>query len=136
MSGSDEQTAAGLTRRALLGGGALAGAALALGAMGDPNAAAEAPAPAAPAEPPAAFELEETPIAELAAGMAQGKWTSRALVERYMARIAAVNERGPALRCVLEMNPDALADADALDAERRAKGPRGPLHGIPILLKD
>ncbi len=133
MSGNGEQTAAGLTRRALLGSGALAGAALALQPAGLAGAPAETPAPA---EAPAAFELEETTLAELAAGLAAGKWTARGLVERYLARIAAVNERGPMLHCVLEVNPDALADADALDAERRTKGPRGPLHGIPVLLKD
>ena len=136
MSEEGERTAAGLTRRTLLGGGALAGAALALRPPGVAEALAEAPAPAAPAAAPGAFELAETTLAELAQGMAAGRWTARGLVERYLARIAAVNERGPVLRCVLEVNPDALADADALDAERRAKGPRGPLHGIPILLKD
>jgi amidase len=139
MSGDEERNPAVLTRRALLGSGALAGAALALGggALASAGAAsaetgAAAPEPAAPP----AFELEEVAIAELAAGMSAGKWTARSLVESYLARIAAVNERGPVLRCVLEVSPDVLAEAEALDAERRAKGPRGPLHGIPILLKD
>jgi len=68
--------------------------------------------------------------------MQSGRETSRSLVEKYLARIEAVDRGGPALRSVLETNPDALAMADQLDAERKARGPRGPLHGIPILLKD
>src|SRR5262249_13191501 len=58
------------------------------------------------------------------------------LVEQYIARIEAIDRNGPALRSVLEVNPDALAIADRLDAERRGGRTRGPLHGIPILLKD
>jgi amidase len=72
-------------------------------------------------------------VAELQAGMAAGRFTARQLAEVYLARIAAVD---PQLRSVLEVNPDALAIADALDAERREKGARGALHGIPVLLKD
>ncbi len=84
----------------------------------------------------AAFELEEATIADLQRRMETGQDSSRSLVEKYLARIDALDRRGPALRQVLETNPDALAIADALDAERRSKGPRGPLHGIPVLLKD
>ena len=86
--------------------------------------------------PAPALDLEEATIAGLQTGMARGQYTARALVETYLARIDAVNTRGPMLRAVIETNPDALAIADALDAERKAKGPRGPLHGIPVLLKD
>jgi amidase len=68
--------------------------------------------------------------------MRAGKYTARTLCEQYLARIDALDRRGPAIRAVLETNPDALAIATALDAERRAKGPRGPLHGIPVLIKD
>ncbi len=68
--------------------------------------------------------------------MRAGKYTSRSLCEQYLARIDALDARGPAIRAVLETNPDALSIAAALDAERRAKGPRGPLHGIPVLIKD
>ncbi|HEV3076583.1 MAG TPA: amidase family protein [Thermoanaerobaculia bacterium] len=75
-------------------------------------------------------------MAELQASLVAGRRTSRGLVEAYLARIAALDRRGPELRALLEINPEALAIADALDAERRAKGARGPLHGIPILLKD
>ncbi|PYQ77929.1 MAG: amidase, partial [Acidobacteria bacterium] len=68
--------------------------------------------------------------------MESGQDTARSLVQKYLARIDAVDRRGPALGSVIETNPDALAIADRLDAERKAKGPRGPLHGIPILVKD
>ncbi len=81
-------------------------------------------------------ELEEKTLEEMRDAMASGMLTSRKLVEMYQARIQAVDQDGPTLRSVLETNPDALAIADALDEERRTRGPRGPLHGIPILLKD
>jgi amidase len=81
-------------------------------------------------------ELEEKSISELQAALAAGELTSRGLVEMYQARIQALDQDGPALRSVLELNPESLAIADALDEERRIKGPRGPLHGIPLLLKD
>jgi len=82
------------------------------------------------------FELEETTIAQLQNEMLTGKLTARTLAEKYLARIEAVDKRGPAVNAVIELNPDALGIAAALDEERRTKGPRGPLHGIPILLKD
>ena len=84
----------------------------------------------------APFELEEATIAGLQAGLESGKYTARSLVTAYLQRIEELDRKGPALRAVLEANPDALAQAAALDAERKAKGPRGPLHGIPVLVKD
>jgi amidase len=83
-----------------------------------------------------AFNLEEATIVDLQQRMQSGTETSRSIVEKYLARIEAIDRGGPALRSVLETNPEALAIADRLDAERKARGPRGPLHGIPILLKD
>jgi amidase len=83
-----------------------------------------------------AFELEELTIAQLQEGMRSGRWTARSLTEAYLQRIDAMDQRGPALRHVLETNPDALAIADRLDQERKAGRVRGPLHGIPILIKD
>ena len=68
--------------------------------------------------------------------MQSGSLTARTLVESYLARIEAIDRNGPRLNSVIELNPDALEIADALDQERRQKGPRGPMHGIPILLKD
>ena len=84
----------------------------------------------------AAFDLGDASIADLQRRMASGQDTARSLVEKYLARIEAIDRQGPALHSVLETNPDALAIADRLDAERKSKGPRGPLHGIPILIKD
>jgi amidase len=80
--------------------------------------------------------MEELTITELQARMAAGQLTARQLTEAYLARIAAIDRAGPRLNSVIETNPDALEIADALDSERAANGPRGPLHGIPILLKD
>ncbi len=83
-----------------------------------------------------AFDLEEASIAELQAGLKSGKYTSQQLVEKYIERIHALDSRGPTLCHVLEINPDALKIAKQLDLERKSRGIRGPLHGIPILVKD
>jgi amidase len=85
---------------------------------------------------PAPFELDELTITELQQGMQSGKYSSRELVEKYSDRISDIDKKGPALASVIEMNPDAEQIAAALDRERKEKGPRGPLHGIPILIKD
>lgn len=82
------------------------------------------------------FELEEMGIAELQKGMQSGKLSSRSLAEAYLARVDTLDRRGPALNSVIETNPDALDIASTLDKERKAKGPRGPLHGIPLFIKD
>lgn len=82
------------------------------------------------------FELEEATIAGLQVGMASGKYTSVSLTEAYLARIEAVDRRGPAVNSVIELNPDARDIARELDERRREKGPLGPLHGIPVLIKD
>jgi amidase len=82
------------------------------------------------------FELDEITIQELQDGMKSGKFTARSLVEKYMSRIDEIDKRGPAVNAIIELNPDALSIADGLDQERKAKGPRGPLHGIPALIKD
>jgi len=82
------------------------------------------------------FELEEATIADLQAGMSSGRMTSRSITQQYMARIEELDRKGPTLRHVLEINPDALSIADSLDRERKSGRVRGPLHGIPILLKD
>ena len=82
------------------------------------------------------FELDEITIPELQDGMKSGKFTARSLVEKYRARIDEIDKRGPAVNAIIELNPDASSIADALDQERKAKGPRGPLHGMPVLIKD
>ncbi|HST90291.1 MAG TPA: amidase family protein, partial [Ktedonobacterales bacterium] len=84
----------------------------------------------------AEMSIEAATIAQLQAAMAGGTLTARRLVEFYLERIAALDVNGPALHAVIETNPDALDLADQLDQERQTSGPRGPLHGIPILLKD
>ncbi|KAI0672174.1 amidase signature enzyme [Trametes maxima] len=81
-------------------------------------------------------DLYEASIAELQNGLEKGHFTSVDLVKAYFARIKEVNLQGPTLRAVIETNPSALKQAAELDLERRLVGPRGPLHGIPILLKD
>ncbi len=75
-------------------------------------------------------------IADLAAGLHSGRWTSQQLVEIYLQRIDAIDRRGPQLRSVISVNPDALKQAADLDRELRLRGPRSALHGIPILVKD
>ena len=80
--------------------------------------------------------MDEVTIAELQSGMAAGRFGARDLVEHYLQRIAQVDHAGPALRSVLETNPDALGIAAALDEDRRGGRLRGPLHGIPVLIKD
>jgi len=82
------------------------------------------------------FELEETTIADLQTAMAAGRMTARSITQQYLDRIADLDRKGPTLRHVIEVNPDALAIADSLDRERKSGRVRSPLHGIPILLKD
>jgi len=88
-------------------------------------------------QPPARpFALEEVGVAELQRRMTAGSTTSRALVDQYLARIAAVDRVGPALHSLIELNPDARTIAERMDAERKAGRVRGPLHGIPVVIKD
>ncbi len=82
------------------------------------------------------FDLEEATVAGLQAKIKSGECSARSLVETYLARIREIDKDGPKINAVIELNPDALAIAEALDRERRDKGLRGPLHGIPVLIKD
>src|SRR2546425_7499139 len=91
---------------------------------------------AAPVIPQQAFALEETTIAQLQDGMKAGRLPARGVAQAYLDRIAALDRQGPTLRAVLETNPDALATADAVDGERRRGKVRGPLHGVPVIVKD
>ena len=97
---------------------------------------AAAPAKKKKPPPPVQDLVVEASIADLQKAMQSGKLTSKALTQRYLERIKAIDKAGPRLNSVIEVNPDALKDAEAMDAERRKQGPRGPLHGIPVLLKD
>jgi len=98
--------------------------------------AARETAPAISAPEVKAFELDEITIAELQDGMKSGKFTARSLVEKYQERIEQIDKQGPSVNAIIELNPDALSIAQALDEERKGKGPRGPMHGIPVLIKD
>lgn len=123
-----------ITRRAFLELGAGAGFAAVAGVRC--RSAAPAPTRGARPTPILPFELEEATIADLQKGMGSGRYSASSLCEYYLGRIEDLDQRGPALRSVLETNPDALDIAEQLDAERKARGPRGPLHGIPVLIKD
>ena len=146
-----------LDRRDLFRGGAtlVVGAAIGCGKREEPKPAPAAPPPKASpnakamdeladkvkkqevaSESMPAVELVELTFADLEARMAAGTDTAKSLVQKYRQRIEAMDQKGPMLRSVLELNPDAEAIADELDADRKAGKKRGPLHGIPILIKD
>jgi amidase len=82
------------------------------------------------------FDMDEMTIQELQEGMASGEWTARSITEMYLERIQRVDQSGPGLNSVIEVNPDAIAIADGFDAERKSGGVLGPMHGIPVLIKD
>ena len=99
----------------------------------DPEPAQDA---ARPTPSTTGFAYAEAGIADLQAAMARGETSSHALVQAYLARIIELDRNGPRLNAIISLNPRARADAAALDAERAAGRVRGPLHGIPVLLKD
>jgi amidase len=101
-----------------------------------PIAQRPAPTLVRTATPPPPFELLEATIGDAQAAMQAGQLSAHELVQQYLTQIAALDQAGPQLRSILEVNPDALAIAHTLDAERQAGRVRGALHGIPILLKD
>jgi amidase len=124
-------------RRTFLGLAASAASVRALGGCVPRSPVAAVPSQPSGGEAQAPHtELEEATIAELAARMTRGELTSRELTAAYVARIEALDRAGPSLRAVLELDADAPAVAAQLDAERHARGPRGPLHGLPVLVKD
>ena len=88
-----------------------------------------------PAQAPV-FDLDEATFSVLQARMASGKDSARSLAEKYLSRIEAIDRNGPALHAVIEVNPDALGIADQMDSERRQGRVRGPLHGVPVVIKD
>src|SRR5271156_5946225 len=131
---SDAQFAS--NRRTFLKATVIGSAAATLTPLHPALGAAREIVPAIPVESVKPFELDETTISDLQDGMKSGKFTARSLVEKYSTRIDEIDKHGPAINSVIELNPDALSIADALDQERKAKGPRGPLHGVPVLIKD
>jgi Asp-tRNA(Asn)/Glu-tRNA(Gln) amidotransferase A subunit family amidase len=94
------------------------------------------PSPSASAAPLPTFDPAEKSIEELQQALQARQVTSRQLVDIYLARIGAYDQQGPALNAIKTLNPLAREAADALDAERASRGARGPLHGIPVLVKD
>ncbi len=131
------QSRLGLSRRELLGAGALGGVASIAGPLACTRPAERETATETDERMRLAdFELSELSIGDLQEAMQTGRWTAQEITGMYIERIEAVDRRGPELRSVLEVNPEALAIARQLDEERKASGPRGPLHGIPVLVKD
>ena len=122
----------GFNRRRFLRAGMLSGAGAAAAAS---LAAMPHGAPAVPWNVPA-FEFDEVTVVALQAAMKSGRHTARSITQKYLERIDAIDKLGPAVNSVIEVNPEALATAEALDSERKERGPRGPLHGIPVLIKD
>ncbi|MDQ6885516.1 MAG: amidase family protein, partial [Candidatus Dormibacteraeota bacterium] len=124
-----EGTSFEVTRRDALklGAGTLAGAAASVAALQAAPLAALAAAPS---------DLNEATVAQLQSLMAKKKLRSVDLVDYYLRRIASLDQSGPTVNSVIEVNPEAREIASQLDHERRSRGSRGPLHGIPVLLKD
>lgn len=126
-----------MDRRDFLKASALGGAGMMAGvpaALASPAPAASSAAVEAAAPPP--FEHEEATLASLQALLSSGRETAVTLAQKYLDRIQALDQGAGGVHAVIELNPDALEIARALDAERAARGPRGPLHGIPVMLKD
>jgi amidase len=120
-----------LTRRKFLGGGLAAAVATSTTLTGESAMAAPAKTTTS-----ASIDVSDASVASLQAAMQSGKTSSQALVRAYLARIKALDKGGPRINSVIEVNPDALMIAQTLDAERKAGKVRGPMHGIPVLIKD
>jgi amidase len=131
-----ERARQGVSRRDFLRASSVGGAVAIVGAVPSASLASLGGEVGLQPRADAEFALEEVSIDAIQQGMTTGEWTARSITEAYLVRIVQLNLAGPALRAVIETNPDAVDIADALDRERRAQGPRGPLHGVPILLKD
>ena len=123
-----------LSRRQFVELGSLAAAAAALPGIGRRGTDAAPPFELPPDQQD--FALAETTVADLQDAMRSGKLTARSITQAYLDRIRATNLESPTLRAVLETNSDALAIADQLDAERKQGKVRGPMHGIPVIVKD
>lgn len=133
------ESSSALTRRRFLRSGVWAGMAASVAATSATSALARDQkhteiGEIAPSVQP--FELDEITISELQTKMKSGQYTARSITQKYLERIEEIDRRGPGINSVIETNPDALRIAEDLDRERKAKGQRGPLHGIPILIKD
>ena len=94
------------------------------------------PSLARSANKPEHVDMEEKTVAQLRQMMESGEQTARSIAESYLQRIEQIDKQGPAINAVIELNPDGLEIADALDVERKEQGPRSPMHGVPVLIKD
>jgi amidase len=125
-----------MNRRTFIGGSALASAGVLAGSSGCAQPGSPGGGKPQPLSGAEQFELHEATIDSLQAAMRTGQLTARRITQLYLERIEALNRQGPELRAIIETNPEALEIADRLDAERKAGTVRGPLHGIPVALKD
>ena len=125
-----------MDRRAFIGTTAAGTAGLAMSSAACSDAPSDATGSGAGEAQIPPFEFDEVTVDDLQRMMESGEHTARSITQAYIDRIEAMDRQGPELRSMIEVNPDALEIADQLDAERRAGGPRGPLHGIPVALKD
>ncbi|TNF83764.1 MAG: twin-arginine translocation signal domain-containing protein, partial [Acidobacteria bacterium] len=132
----DPAVSSNISRRDFIRAGAVGGAVVAAGPVACRRETSPVAEPTPPEPTPKPFELDEIALAELGRGMESGRFSARSITEMYLLRIEQIDRRGPELRAIIETNPDALSIAEQLDEERQANGPRGPLHGIPVLLKD
>ncbi len=123
-----------MDRRTFIGTTAAGSAAVAMTSTACSPPVSDSPSDSPGEIPP--FEFDEVTVDDLQRMMESGEHTARSIAQAYIERIEAMDQQGPELRSMIEINPDALEIADELDAERRASGPRGPLHGIPVALKD
>jgi len=131
----DKEADQSLSRRSFIGAGAAAAIALKTGSAFVQGSESESSESNRQTQTPA-FALDELTIDDLQKRMRDGTETARSLAQQYLTRIDAIDQRGPAINSVLELNPDALSIAAELDTERKSGKVRGPLHGIPVLIKD
>jgi amidase len=136
MSGKKSHAKFSASRRILFKATVVGGAAVTLTPLYPALTAARELASDFPTSGIKPFELDELTISDLQDGMKSGRFTARSLVEKYSNRIDEIDKHGPAINSIIELNPDALAIADQLDQERKARGARSPLHGVPVLIKD
>jgi len=123
-------------RRRFIQASLLAGAGAALSSRDSVGAAPENSVAFEARAAAGSFELDEMTVAQLQEGMDAGRFTAHSITEKYLARIESIDKHGPAINSIIEVNPDALSIAKTLDKERKQKHIRGPLHGIPVLIKD
>jgi amidase len=133
ISHPTEVANSGFSRRAVLQSSFLGVVGMAMSPALAAGRALASETEAAPVKP---FEFDEATIFDLQARMKAGEISARSLTQAYLDRINEIDKSGPAINSVIEVNPDAVSIAEALDRERKEKGPRGPMHGIPVLIKD